>query len=64
MKQNNSLEKAIFIELFYLPFLLLIVQLTESETVSRNCRRYCEEQGIVYFRFNPKLEKVPILINV
>ena len=34
------------------------IQLTESETVSENCRYRCKEQGIQYFRFNPKVEKV------
>lgn len=39
----------------------LTLQLTESEIVSENCRFRCEEQGIEYFRFNPKLTKVYIM---
>ena len=36
----------------------LCVQITESETSAKHCENSCEEQGIQYFRFSPRLERV------
>ena len=34
------------------------MQITESETSAKHCENCCEEQGIQYFRFSPRLERV------
>ena len=36
----------------------LSMQLVETETVTENCRSRCAEQGIIFFRLNPRLEEV------
>ena len=33
-------------------------QLGESEVIADNCRSRCKEQGIDYYRLNPRLEEV------
>ena len=36
----------------------LFYQLVESEAVAKNCKSRCEEQGILFYRFSPKLDEV------
>eukprot|EP00731_Ephydatia_muelleri_P031662 Em0023g169a len=37
---------------------LLSNALVESEAVAKNCRSRCEAQGILFYRFSPKLDEV------
>ncbi|KAL5457028.1 hypothetical protein EMCRGX_G034263 [Ephydatia muelleri] len=37
---------------------LMSTAITESETSAKHCENCCEEQGIQYFRFSPRLERV------
>ena len=58
---GNSLDNKM---VYTLCSLLVIIQLVESEMVSRNCHSRCKEQGIAYYRFNPKLEQVAIYKHI
>ena len=41
-----------------LQFLFVCVQLVEPSIADGNCKSRCEEQGISYYRLNPRLEQV------
>ena len=48
--------------IYYDIYYFVSFQLVESEVVSENCRSQCQEQRIAYYRFNPQLKKVSIVM--